>query len=134
MTTKIRINRNVLKAMIDHATREIPNEVCGYLAEENGTIIKHYELTNLDKTNDHFSMDPGEQFTAIKDMRSRDLKLASVYHSHPETPARPSKEDIRLAYDPDISYVIVSLAKPEATIKSFKIRQGNVTREDIEIT
>ena len=133
MEQKILINQQVINAIIDHAKREMPCEACGYLAAQNGSIIKHYELTNLDKADDHFSMDPREQFAAIKDMRNHDLKLVAVYHSHPETPARPSEEDIRLAYDPDISYVIVSLAEPEATIKSFEIRQGNVTPEEIEI-
>ena len=65
-------------------------------------------------------------------MHAEDLKLAAVYHSHPETPARPSQEDIRLAFDPQISYVIVSLAQPDPSIKSFKIREGNVQHEEIE--
>jgi proteasome lid subunit RPN8/RPN11 len=130
----MKIDKAVLQSIIDHCRREMPYEACGYLAEENRTITRHYELTNLDKAADHFSMDPGEQFAAIKDMRNRELKLAAVYHSHPETPARPSQEDILLAYDPNTSYVIVSLAEPEAIIKSFRILQGNVTPEDIEIT
>jgi len=129
---KISINQKVIDAVIDHAKRELPFEACGYLAAKNGTIIKHYELTNLDKSNEHFSMDPKEQFAAVKDMHAEDLKLAAVYHSHPETPARPSREDIRLAFDPQISYVIVSLAQPDPSIKSFKIREGNVQHEEIE--
>ena len=129
----MKINSAVIESIIEHANREMPYEACGYLAEQNGTISRHYELTNTDKAEDHFSMDPREQFAAIKDMRSSGLKLAAVYHSHPDTPARPSDEDIRLAYDPDISYLIVSLAGPETTIKSFKIRKGNVTPEDITL-
>lgn len=132
MKHTIKISQQVIEAIIDHAKREIPSEACGYLAAHNGTITKHYELTNLDRANDHFSMDPGEQFAAIKDMRSRNLKLAAVYHSHPETPARPSREDIKLAFDPLISYVIVSLSQPNVIVQSFKISQGNVTREEIE--
>ena len=64
METKknISINQQVIDAVIDHAKREMPFEACGYLAAKNGTIIKHYELTNLDKSNEHFSMDPKEQF------------------------------------------------------------------------
>lgn len=129
---KISINQQVIDAVIDHAKRELPFEACGYLAAKNGAIIKHYELTNLDKSNEHFSMDPKEQFAAIKDMRTRDLKLAAVYHSHPETPARPSLEDIRLAFDPLISYVIVSLSQPDVVVKSFNICKGDVTHEEIE--
>jgi proteasome lid subunit RPN8/RPN11 len=129
----MRTGKTVIESIVGHAKREMPHEACGYLAEQDGTIIRHYELTNIDKAADHFSMDPREQFDAIKDMRNRGLKLAAVYHSHPETPARPSEEDIRLAYDPNISYVIISLAEPETIIKSFRIRKGEVAFEEIEV-
>lgn len=132
MKQKIRIDKEVIKAIIDHAKEEMPFEACGYLAAKNGIITKHYALTNMDQTHDHFTMDAKEQFAAVKNMRANELKLAAVYHSHPETPARPSQEDIRLAYDPEISYVIISLAHEKPNVKSFKITQGNVIHEEIE--
>jgi hypothetical protein len=49
------------------------------------------------------------------------------------SPARPSQEDIRLAYDPYISYVIISLADGGEDVKSFKIKDGQVIPENIEI-
>lgn len=128
----LRIKSEIIEAIVEHSKGALPHESCGYLAEKNGTIVRHYELTNLDQSDEHFSMDPKEQFAAIKDMRSRGLKQAAVYHSHPETPARPSEEDIRLAFDPEISYVIVSLADNACTVKSFKIRAGEVNLEEIE--
>ena len=89
---------------------------------------------NIDKAADHFSLDPAEQFAAIKAMRGQGQHLRAVYHSHPETPARPSLEDIRLAYDPEISYVIISLADPERfEVKSFRISQGQVSSEEIQL-
>ncbi len=133
MKQKIRINKQVIEAIIDHAKRELPCEACGYLAAQNGAVTRHYELTNLDKASDHFFMDPEEQFAAMRDMRSKDLTLAAVYHSHPETPARPSQEDIRLAFDQHLSYVIVSLAQEDPSVKSFKICKENVTNEEIEL-
>lgn len=132
MGTKIRIDRKIIEAIIDHAEREMPFEACGYLAAKNGLITKHYELKNMDKANDHFTMDAKEQFAAVKDMRVNDLTLSAVYHSHPETPARPSQEDIRLAFDPEISYVIVSLASDNPIVRSFKIKKGEVICEGIE--
>ncbi len=132
MKHTIRIDNTIIEAIIDHARKEIPFEASGYLAEKDGMVTHHYELKNMDQTHDHFTMDAKEQFAAVKDMRTRGLKLAAVYHSHPETPARPSQEDIRLAFDPDISYVIVSLADSKTTVKSFKINKGNVTLEEIE--
>jgi proteasome lid subunit RPN8/RPN11 len=128
-----RIKRSVIEAITDHASKELPNEACGYLASENDIVSSHYELTNIDKAPDHFSMEPREQFAAVKEMRSRGQVLRAVYHSHPETPARPSVEDIRLAYDPEISFVIISLATAEPQIRSFLVARGVVAEEDIEI-
>ena len=81
----------------------------------------------------HFSMDPTEQFAAVKECRNQGLKIRAVYHSHPETPARPSDEDIKLAHDPSLSYVIVSLAGADPSIKSFIIKEGVVEPEPLEI-
>ncbi len=130
----MKISNTVIKAITAHAQREMPHEACGYLVGDETMVHYHYEMTNLDKAADHFSMDPNEQFAAVKDMREQGTTLLAVYHSHPETPSRPSEEDIRLAYDPNISHVIISLADPEnITIKSFKICKGNVSLEEIEI-
>jgi proteasome lid subunit RPN8/RPN11/TusA-related sulfurtransferase len=127
------IKKNVMKAIIAHAENELPHEACGYLAAKEGLVGVHYEMTNLDKAGDHFTMDPKEQFATVKEMRKRGQHLCAVYHSHPETPARPSEEDIRLAFDPDISYVIISLQTKERIVKSFRINKGEVSPEDMEI-
>jgi len=129
----MKIKKNIIDKIIAHAQKGAPIEVCGYLASQNGVINRHFELTNIDESEEHFSFDPKEQFVAVKAAREEGLDLGAVYHSHPATPARPSQEDIRLAYDPQISYVIVSLADGQADVKSFKIKDGQVTPEDIEI-
>lgn len=133
METKRRIKKKVIDGVIEHARRDIPIEACGYLAEKDGRITEYYALRNMDRLHDHFTMDAAEQFAAVKDMRTKGLKLAAVYHSHPETPARPSQEDIRLAHDPEISYVIVSLEQKKPTVKFFRIIKGTVTPEEFEI-
>jgi proteasome lid subunit RPN8/RPN11 len=66
--------------------------------------------------------DPKAQFQVGREARKDGLEILANYHSHPETPARPSLEDIRLAFDPNISYVIVSLAAEMPDIKSFSIK------------
>ena len=130
----MKILESIFNATVKHSQAELPNEACGYLAEKNEIVSKYYALTNTDKAVDHFTMDPKEQFAAIKDMRECGATLCAVYHSHPETPARPSAEDICLAFDPNISYVIISLADSEKTVvKSFRINKGIVDAEEIEI-
>jgi [CysO sulfur-carrier protein]-S-L-cysteine hydrolase len=130
--TMLRITREVLDAMIAHAQKEAPLEACGYLAEKDGVASLMLPLTNIDASPEHFSLDPKEQFCAVRRIRADGFRQKAVYHSHPATPARPSQEDIRLAYDPHLSYVIVSLAG-EATVKSFTIRNGIAEEEMVEI-
>jgi proteasome lid subunit RPN8/RPN11 len=128
----IRIKQKVIGSLIKHALTDAPVEACGYLAEKDDIIEKHFPLTNIDASNEHFSLDPKQQFAAVRELRLLGLKLKAVYHSHPATPARPSEEDIRLASDPSLSYVIVSLDK-ETVIKSFRINAGIVEEEEIVI-
>ena len=127
------ISKELYNQLIDHAINQLPIEACGYLAGKEGVIEKVYNLTNIDQSADHFSFDPAEQFSTVKDARKNGLEILANYHSHPSTPARPSEEDIKLAYDPDISYVIVSLANIEPYAKSFKIRDGKVNLEEITL-
>lgn len=129
----LNISEQVLARIIAHAKQGMPREICGYLAAGDNKVVAHYELTNMDAAADHFTMKPEEQFAAVKDMRRQGLTLRAVYHSHPETPARPSAEDIRLAHDPEISYVIISLAAKEPAVKSFRIKKGEVSPEELEI-
>ena len=42
----------------------------------------------------------------------------------------PAEEDIRLAYDPHICYVIVSLSDEKEDVKSFTIKNGIVEQEE----
>jgi len=134
----MKIPRNLHDKMILHARKELPHEACGYLAGQDDTVMETYPIKNIDQSHEHFSFAPEEQFTAVKDMRQKKIVPLAVYHSHPKTPARPSKEDIRLAYDPDIYHVIISLARDTPDIKAFKIDKNKtgktrVRKEEIEI-
>ena len=100
----IKISKSILDGIIEQAKNELPNEACGLLAGKEKLALKQIAMT-----------------------------LIANYHSHPQTPSRPSKEDIRLAYDPNILYIIVSLASEQPIIKAFQISNGIATEEIIEI-
>ncbi|GAB4341493.1 MAG: hypothetical protein Kow0089_15940 [Desulfobulbaceae bacterium] len=129
----LRITENIVAALIRHGRAEEPNEACGYLGAKDGVIDLHIELTNVDAAPDHYTMDPAEQFAAIRTIRERGRAVAAVYHTHPETPARPSLEDIRLANDPDIVYVIASLMYGVDSVRAYRIRGGVVTDVPLQI-
>lgn len=129
----MKIIKTVIKEMLDHAKRDAPLEACGYLGAKDGKIIKIYPLSNIDKSGEHFSFEPKEQFMAVKDARAQGLEICAVYHSHPASPARPSQEDIKLAYDPDISYFIVSLAGGQEDVRAFSIKNDEVSEINLEV-
>ena len=109
----IRMKKSDYDAVVQYCLSGLPNESCGLIAGfvdgDVKSIEKVYFLTNLDNNNVHFTMSPKEQFVAVKDARSLGLTMLGNFHSHPETPSRPSEEDKRLAYDSTAVYMIMSL-------------------------
>ena len=88
---QVKLKKEDFQAMAAHAVAHLPEEACGLIAGEKTdterVIKKVYYLTNIDHTNEHFSLDPKEQLAAIKDMRKNGLEPLGNWHSHPETPA-----------------------------------------------
>lgn len=134
----IKLSRSDYEKILAHAKAELPNEACGLIAGvddgEDRVIKKVYLLTNIDHSNEHFSLDPKEQLAAIKDMRSEGLVPLGNWHSHPESPSRPSDEDKRLAYDSKASYMILSLMDINGPVlNSFRIEGDNAEKEELVI-
>ncbi len=138
MSIVLKLKKSDYDKILKHCKDGLPNESCGLLAGtvegEVKTVTKIYLLTNIDASNEHFSMDPKEQFTALKDARANGVEIIGNFHSHPESPSRPSEEDKRLAYDPNIEYLILSLQEADhPVLKAFGIdKDKNVTIHEIQ--
>ena len=131
--------------MIEHARREAPDECCGILAGKGAVTTEIYEIKNVpsddpriidlkiptDKTV-RYMMDPQEQFQTLRNMRERGLTMMGIYHSHPHSPAIPSVTDIRLAFYPEVFYLIISLSKTVPDLRAFFIVDGETKEEKIE--
>lgn len=129
----LEIPREILEQIIEQARAEAPIEACGILAGKGKRVERLYKMTNVDNSRDHFMMEPREQFSIVKEMRSAGLAMLAIYHSHPASPARPSAEDIRLALTPDVAYVIVSLKSEKPVAKAFQIEDGSLTEIALSI-
>lgn len=134
----IKISKDDYTKILEHAKKCLPEEACGLIAGEisdgDKIIRKVYLLTNTDHSNEHFSLDPKEQLYAIKDMRAGGLVPLGNWHSHPESPSRPSEEDKRLAFDKKASYLILSLMNIDAPVlNSFHIDGDTATNEGLVI-
>ena len=134
----IKLSKADYEKILAHAVKELPDEACGLIAGiiegEDKIIKKVYLLTNIDHSNEHFSLDPKEQLAAVKDKRSQGLVPLGNWHSHLESPSRPSEEDKRLAYDSKASYMILSLMDREnPVLNSFRIEGSNAEKENLII-
>lgn len=134
----IKLTKSDFEKILAHAVKKLPDEACGLIAGtvEDGDkeIKKVYLLTNIDHSNEHFSLAPKEQLEAIKDMRKNGFVPLGNWHSHPKSPSRPSEEDKRLAFDSKASYMILSLMDREnPVLNSFKITGDTAEKEELII-
>ena len=92
----VKLSQTDYEKMVAHAESELSDEACGLIAGridgDDKIIEKVYLLTNIDHSNEHFSLDPKEQLAAVKDMRANGLKPLGNWHTHPNhRPDRPRK-------------------------------------------
>jgi len=130
---KLEIPEYIFKDMLEQAIEEAPIEACGILAGDNDRVEKLYKMRNTEQRRDHFMMSPEEQFAVVKDIRSVSLEMLAIYHSHPETPARPSDEDVRFAVTPGVIYVILSMMDNNPEVKGFRIEDGATNEVPVTI-
>jgi proteasome lid subunit RPN8/RPN11 len=132
--TGLFLPQRILDAMIIQAETEDPIEACGLLSGQEKIVREIHELTNADNSEEHFSMLPTEQFAVAKQVRAAGMEILAVYHTHPASPARPSEEDVRLAFTPNMVYLILSLLVPwRPELRGFRIHDGDVVEIPIEV-
>lgn len=87
----IKLSKSDYEKILHHAESELPNEACGLIGgvkEGSDKIIKKvYLLTNIDHSNEHFSLDPKEQLAydktasyMILSLMNRDEPVLNSFH------------------------------------------------------
>ena len=131
----IRIPKFIYDAMIKHAKTGYPNEACGLLAGQNGhPVCQFFPMRNMDEASISYFMDPKEQLQVFKKMRQMNVNLKGIFHSHVASEATPSQKDVRLAFYPGVSYLIVSLQNMDRPVlRSFRIQDEKIQEEDLRV-
>lgn len=142
MSRPLVLPRAEAEAIIAHARETRPRECCGLLAGKNGEVRRRYPITNIDETNTFYRPEAGELYRAMEEIDWQGLELTAIYHSHPESPARPSARDLSHAFFdeemtlemwPGSLYVICSLENPDQpVINAFAIEDKRFA--PVEIT
>jgi len=128
------IETHYIDEMIAHARREAPLECCGILGGRDGRVLKLYQATNAEHSRYCYNIEPQELLHINQECEENGWQFLGIYHSHPDSAAYPSPTDVRLAaLWPESLHFIISLFSPEnPEVRAFRIRDGEVTEEEIE--
>jgi [CysO sulfur-carrier protein]-S-L-cysteine hydrolase len=128
----LRIEQQLLQRIREHCLEEKPVEACGILTGKAGHVLHAYATDNLSRSPVYYQVDPDQQGEILQLMEKRGEELVGIYHSHPTTEARPSRNDIQLAvHYPEAMRVIISLAG-RIDMRAYVIQKGQVTEIPIQ--
>jgi len=130
----LRLAQRFIDEMVAHARAELPNECCGIIAGRDGTAVELFRARNAEASPYRYEVDSQDLFRIWRQCETNGWDFLVVYHSHVASEAVPSQTDVRRATWPDAYYIVVSLADPESpSVRAFRIIEGNVSEEQIEV-
>lgn len=134
-SAELSLTETVWHQMVGHAYGGLPDEACGLLAGDpaTGRVSVFYPCRNAAGSSRVYTVDPGDHLRADRDAEARGLEIIGVMHSHTHTEAYPSPTDVEQAPDPGWHYVIVSLGREVAVLRSYRIADGEITEEDVRL-
>ena len=129
----MRIAKQLLDEIIDHARSEAPIECCGMVASRDGAAVRVYRATNAAASPLRYEIDGAEQYRIQMEIEDAGLDLGAIYHSHTRTEPSPSQTDINLAFYPEAVYVIVGLGGDQPEVRAYEIREGRVQETELVV-
>lgn len=116
----LRVPGAIRAEMIAHAQRERPRECCGLLGGREGQARSIFPLRNEAASATEYLVSEG-LFAPFRALRARGEDLMAIYHSHPASPAVPSRLDIEKNLYPDVVHIVISLAGPEPDVRGYRL-------------
>jgi [CysO sulfur-carrier protein]-S-L-cysteine hydrolase len=110
------------RALEEHARAEAPNEACGVVLFRDGVSERYVPGRNKAASPYRFELEIDPEVWFLED----DGYELAVFHSHPASPARPSKTDVEnVGLWQGRPYLILSL--PTRDLAAFAIEDGQVS-------
>jgi proteasome lid subunit RPN8/RPN11 len=116
---KLVLPARIMEQIRSHGEEDYPHECCGFLfgSQEDGsrqvTEIRRQPNERADSRENRFLITPEQFRDAERAARKAGLLMLGIYHSHPDSPARPSEYDRDHAW-PWYSYLILSVGRGAA--------------------
>lgn len=126
------ITREHFNKMVQHARVCEPRECCGLLVGRGDVVDEVRWARNEAVEANRFAMNQQDQYEIVVSAGEEGRRVLGVYHSHLDGSTTPSGEDVPVAYDPHILYLIVGV-HPEPYATAWQIQHGVVARADLQI-
>lgn len=141
--TRIVLNQSVLREMHDHATSTYPEECCGLLLGTRSDGVTKIakcsqRMDNVFQKQERFhryAIDSMKFMDSENKAKEMNQEIIGIYHSHPDSQAKPSSYDTSRAW-PGFSYIVIEVNNSEAaetTSWILKKDKKEFVPEDIEI-
>lgn len=117
---KLKIGRELLTAMLAHASDCLPEECCGLAMGKDGRITEVDAVENILHSPTEFRMEAVGQIRAMMHIENSGQELLAIYHSHPNGPETPSQTDLRWDMYPESYSIILAKTNGSWSVKCFK--------------
>ena len=119
----LEIPSKIHEQMIAQAEREAPLECCGMLGGRGSRVSACYPVANALASPAAYEGDAKETLRAFREMRERGLELIAIYHSHPSSPAVPSRVDLERNYYGEVPRLIISLVARPPEMRAYVLSE-----------
>jgi proteasome lid subunit RPN8/RPN11 len=122
-------------AMVGHCLSGLPDEACGLLvgSYEGDEAVHLFPTPNAAASALVYEIDPQEMLRVDRAARALGADIMGVFHSHTHTDAYPSPTDVAQATDPGWHYVLVSLRDTHPVVRSYRIEDGRIIEEPVDV-
>jgi len=107
-----------------------PNEACGLLVgriEADRCRVDRVEISDnlADDPRHTFEVDPALRFRLLRELRGGRQTVVGHFHSHPDGEAVPSATDRKMAWEPELIWLIAAVsAAGVGDIRAYRIESG----------
>jgi proteasome lid subunit RPN8/RPN11 len=130
----VRLPSALMRRLLDHAVRELPNEACALLGGDSvtRTIRTVHAARNSMASPYRYEVDPRDLVDIVHRIEREGDDLVAIFHSHPGGPAVPSPTDVRDARYPVI-HLLASMSGGDERLRAWTIGAGGQSEVPVVI-
>ena len=118
----VRVPSALARQLLDHASRELPNEACALLGGDpvTWTVRTVHPARNLMASPYRYEVDPRDLVEIVHRIESQGDDLLAIFHSHTVGEAVPSATDVREARYP-VVHLLASMSGEDEGLRAWTI-------------